>query len=155
MNKRKNDIIIFFIWLRNGSAFCISWLLILLLTYHYIFDLPSITTDLLTKMVTLTVGGVFIYSLLFTKLFIKKWSFIKRLTCFMLLIAPYECAGFYWVGFFTGQGSFIQWIIFISLILCLYFICILIYQAYSKNQGELYTQALENYQKERRISDGT
>lgn len=43
-----------------------------------------------------------------------------------------------------------QWSIFIGIIFVLYVICIVIYQQYSKRQGERYTQALEAYQQERR-----
>ena len=100
------------------------------------------------------VGGVFIFNLLFTRFMIKKWSFTARLTCFMGAISLYECLGFYWFGFFEGKGSIIQWGTFVGIILALYFVCIMIYQRYSKSQGEIYTKKLHKYQAERSVQHG-
>jgi len=86
--------------------------------------------------------------------FIKNWTFTKRLTCFMVLLSLYECLNFYWMGFFSGIGTFIQWLVFIGIICVLYFICIAIYQRYSNKQGEIYTQALIKYQQQRRNVNG-
>lgn len=153
MKNRKRDIIQFLVCMRNGSAFCITWLLILLLIYSYIYNQQTISINILTKMLLLILGGVFIFSILFTQSFIKKWSFTKRLTAFMVSITVYECAGFYWIGIFTGKGTLIQWIIFIGIMCVLFFCCIAIYQRYSKKQGEFYTQALRKYQKKRNIEN--
>ncbi len=60
----------------------------------------------------------------------------------MVSISMYECVEFYWIGFFRDKGTFIQWIIFFGIVCGLYFICIAIYQAYSRKQGKIYTQAL-------------
>lgn len=68
----------------------------------------------------------------------------------MTLIGLYEWMGFYQIGLFQNTGNFMQWSIFIGIIFVLYVICIVIYQQYSKRQGERYTQALEAYQQERR-----
>ena len=130
MKNNKNDIIKFFVWMRNGIAFCTTWLLII------------------------WIGGVLIFNILFTKVFIKNWTFTKRLTCFMVLLSLYECLNFYWMGFFSGIGTFIQWLVFIGIICVLYFICIAIYQRYSNKQGEIYTQALIKYQQQRRNVNG-
>lgn len=153
MKNRKRDIIQFLVCMRNGSAFCITWLLILLLIYSYIYNRQTISINILTKMLLLILGGVFIFSILFTQSFIKKWSFTKRLTAFMVSISVYECAWFYWIGIFTGKGTLIQWIIFIGIMCVLFFCCIAIYQRYSKKQGEFYTQALRKYQQKRNIEN--
>lgn len=84
----------------------------------------------------------------------KNWAFTKRLTRFMVLFSLYECLNFYWIGFFSGIGTFIQWLVFIGIICVLYFICIAIYQWYSNKQGEIYTQALVKYQQQRRKANG-
>ena len=36
MRNRKKDIIQFFVWMRNGIAFCTTWFLVLTLAYNYI-----------------------------------------------------------------------------------------------------------------------
>lgn len=69
----------------------------------------------------------------------------------MCAISLYECLGFYWIGFFKGRGTAVRWLLFIGIILILYFICAVLYQKYSKKQGEIYTRGLQKYQMERSI----
>ncbi|MFR1709504.1 MAG: hypothetical protein ACLSV2_11425 [Clostridium sp.] len=149
MQKRKKDIIQFWVWMRNGIAFCTSWLLILMLAYNYIFNIQIILTNTLIKLVLWIIGGVFIFNLFFTPLIIKRWSFTKRLTCFMSVFSLYEGVGFYQFGFFMGKDAAAQWLRFIGIVFVLYLICIAIYNRYSKKQGEIYTQALQEYQQQR------
>jgi len=149
MKSRKKDMIHFGVQMRNGLAFCTTWFLILVLIVCYIFKQQVISVNSLAKMLILIVGGVFIFNLLFTRILIRKWSFTRRLTIFMLSISVYECAGFYWLGFFRGKGTFVQWILFIGIVCGLYFCCVVIYRLYSKKQGEIYTQALKKYQQQR------
>ena len=149
MRSRKKDIIQFFVWMRNGIAFCTSWFLVLILVYNYICGNQTISTVNLTKMVFLVIGGVFVFNLFFTHLLITKLTFIKRLTGFMSAISIYESFWFYYLDFFSAEGVITQWIVFVVIILALYLICIVIYQNYSKRQGELYTQALQKYQEKR------
>ena len=154
MHYRKKDIIQFLAWMRNGITFVTTWFLILILMYNHFFHIQTISTSSLTKLVCWIAGGVFIFNLFFTTLIIKKWSFIKRLTWFMSAMCLYECFGFYWLHFFQGRGTPIQWFIFIGIIFVLYLICIAIYQTYSNRQGEVYTQALQKYQQQRSREDG-
>lgn len=154
MKNRKDEMIQFLVWLRNGIAFCTTWLLILILAYNHFFCIPSIPTNSLIKLVLLIIGGVFIFNFCFTRLFIKKWYFTKRLTCFMLIISLYECFGFYLLGFFTGKETIFQWILFIMAVFILYLASIRIYQRHSKKQGEIFTQALQQYQQKRSMEDG-
>ncbi len=153
MKNRKKDIIHFGVQMRNGLAFCTTWFLILVLIICYTFNQQTISVNSLAKMLILIFGGVFIFNLLFTRILIKKWSFTRRLTIFMLSISVYECAGFYWLGFFRGKGTFVQWILFVGIVCGLYFCCVVIYRNYSKKQGEIYTQALKKYQQERNIEE--
>lgn len=146
----QRNILQFLIWMRNGIAFCTTWFLIIWLIFCYIFNYQFISVKSLTKLLLLIVGGVFIFNIFFTQIIIKKWKFLNRLTCFMVLISLYECIGFYWMGFFTALGNFIQWSIFAGIVCVLYFICIAIYHPYSRKQGEIYTQALEKYKRQRR-----
>lgn len=124
------------------------------LAYCHISNQQQISVSMLTKLLFFVIGGVLIFNILFTKVFIKNWTFTKRLTCFMVLLSLYECLNFYWMGFFSGIGTFIQWLVFIGIICVLYFICIAIYQRYSNKQGEIYTQALIKYQQQRRNVNG-
>lgn len=154
MKKNKKNLQQFLIYMRNGTAFCTTWFLILILGCSHIFQIHTISINLLTKIVFLIIGGVLIFSSLFTQIFINRWCFTKRLNCFMLFISLYECIGFYWIGLFEGTGSFIQWSSFIGIICVLYFLCIIIYQRYSRRQGEMYTQVLKQYQQHRRNENG-
>ncbi len=149
MRNRKKDIIQFFVWMRNGVAFCTTWFLVLTLAYNYICGNQTISTIGLTKMIFLVIGGVFLFNLFFTQLLITKFTFIKRLTGFMIAISVYESLGFYWLDIFTTDRTITQWAVFVVIILALYLICIVIYRNYSKKQGEVYTQALQKYQEKR------
>lgn len=149
MQNFKTDAIQFAIWMRNGISFCTTWFLILILVYNHIFNIQTIQTKSLIKVVFLIIGGVLIFNLSFTRFMIKKMNFTVRLTCFMCTISLYECLGFYWLDFFEGNGTAVQWLIFIGIIFILYLICIVLYQKYSKRQGEFYTKILREYQMER------
>lgn len=154
MSKRKTELLKFLVWMRNGTAFCTTWFLILILVFNSMFDIPSVSTNKLINLILLSMGGVFLFNLFFTCLFIKSWSFTKRLTGFMIGISIYECFCFYSLGIFQKSGSILEWIIFIGIVLVLYFCCIAMYQQYSKKQGELYTRSLQVYQEKRRIENG-
>lgn len=67
----------------------------------------------------------------------------------MCAISVYEIAGFYWLGFFQGIGSAVQWILFIAIVLSLYLICLLLYRLCSAREAERFTQNLQTYQKRR------
>lgn len=149
MRDFKSEMIRFAVWTRNGVAFCTTWFLILILAYHSIFHIQNISTNGLMKVVLLIIGGVLIFNLSFTRIMIKKLNFTMRLTCFMCAVSLYECLGFYWIGFFKGRGTAVRWMLFIGFILILYFICAVLYQKYSKKQGEIYTRGLQKYQMER------
>lgn len=146
MNKQKSELIKFFNWLKKGFAFCLSWFLLIILVLANLFNHSVITIEFLNKLIIAIIGGVFIFCFIFTNLFIKKWLFVRRLTIFLILISIYEIIIFYWIGYFNQPATFIQILIFISIILILYFINLAIYHRYSKKQGELYTQSLHQYQ---------
>ena len=154
MQKQKIDFIHFMIWMRNGIAFAVSWVLFLLLIYHKLCDHQVISTDGLIKIMVWTVGAVFLFNLLFTRFVIKKWNFITRLTVFMVSICLYEGAGFYWMRGFIHKEATFNWLVLVGIVFALYLICILIYQRYSKKKGELYTRALQQYQQKRSMQNG-
>lgn len=154
MKNSKKDIIQFMIWMGNGVAYAVSCFLILLLIYNKLCNHQAISTDGLIKMMVWAVGAVFIFNLLFTRFIIKKWNFMARLTIFMVSICLYEGAGFYWLRVFIRKDAVLQWLAFIGIVFALYLICVVIYLKYSKKQGEIYTQALRQYQKTRSIEKG-
>lgn len=154
MKNYKKDMIQFLVWMRNGIAFCTSWFLILWLVYNHCLTIENISTDSLIKMIFFVVGGVFIFSLIFTRVLIRKWSFLRRLTCFIVLISIYECIVFYYTGLWGRSGTPVEWLAFIGIVLILYFLCIAIYRIYSKRKGAIYTLALQEYQQKRSIKYG-
>lgn len=134
MNTKK-ELKTFFTWLRNGTCFAVTWFLILELILKWISGNDTISVVNLTKTVFWTVGGVLIFCVTFTRLFIKKFGFTARLTFFMLVITIYEILFFYNIGLFTDSGHLYQWLLFFAIILCLYFICLAIYGNYRKKSA--------------------
>ena len=149
MNAKK-ELKTFFTWLRNGTCFAVTWFLILELIVRWIIGADTISIVNLTKTIVWTVGGVLIFCVAFTRLFIRRFGFTARLTFFMLAIMVYEILFFYNIGLFIDSGHVHQWLLFFSIILCLYFFCLVIYGSYRKKKCELYTHALQKYQQERR-----
>lgn len=149
MNTKK-ELKTFFTWLRNGTCFAVTWFLILELIVRWISGTDTISVVNLTKTIFWTVGGVLVFCVAFTRLFIKKFGFTARLTFFMSVITIYEILFFYNIGLFVDASHLHQWLLFFAIILCLYFICLLIYGSYRKKKCELYTHALQKYQQERR-----
>ena len=149
MNTKK-ELKTFFAWLRNGTCFAVTWFLILELIVRWISGADTISIVNLTKTIVWTVGGVFIFCVAITRLFIRKFGFTARLTIFMSAITLYEILFFYNIGLFVDTSYLDQWLLFFAIILCLYFICLVIYGSYRKKKCELYTYALQKYQQERR-----
>ena len=149
MQIRKNEIIQFVRWTRNGIAFCTTWFLILVLVFCALSGIDSVSAVFLMRMMLLITGDVLIFNLCFSRLLLRNRSFTWRLTFFMCAISVYEIAGFYWLGFFQGIGSAVQWILFIAIVLSLYLICLLLYRLCSAREAERFTQNLQTYQKRR------
>ena len=149
---RKKDLMTFLVWTRNGIAFCVVWFLVLLLIYNSIFNVQTVLTDTLVKMLFWVIGGVLIFNIFFTRLIFRKWSFLTRITCFMPTIGLYEGICFYRHGLF--EGSDVSWLIFMGIVFALYSICIAIYQKRCQKQCEIYTLALKRYQRERSAENG-
>ena len=149
MNTKK-ELKTFFVWLRNGTCFAVTWFLILELIVRWISGADTISIVNLTKTIVWTVGGGFIFCAAFTRLFIRRFGFTARLTIFMSAITLYEILFFYNIGLFVDTSNLPQWLLFFAIIVCLYFICLVIYGSYRKKKCELYTYALQKYQQERR-----
>lgn len=149
MNTKK-ELKIFITWLRNGTCYVVTWFLILELIVRWISGADTISVVNLTKTIVWTVGGVFIFCLAFTRLFIRRFGFTARLTFFMTAIMLYEILFFYNIGLLVDTSYLHQWLLFFGIILCLYFICLAIYSCYRRKKSELYTLALQKYQQERR-----
>ena len=149
MNTKK-ELKTFFIWVRTGTCFAVTWFLILELIVRWVSGADTISIVNLTKVIVWTVGGVFIFCVAFTRLFIRRFGFTARLTIFMSAITFYEILFFYNIGLFIDASYLHQWLLFFAIILCLYFICLVIYGSYRTKKSELYTHALQKYQQERR-----
>ncbi len=143
---RKEDVIQFLTWFRNGVAFATAWLLLLVMIRNQVYGIDVIETVWLWKLVISVAGGAFLFCIAFTSLLIRRWCFQARLTVFMLIISVYECICFYWMGIFGPNGTLIHYATFAGIVLVCYFICTWIYSRYSRVQGELYTKALQDYQ---------
>lgn len=61
MYKYKEDFLKFLVWMRNGTAFCTTWFLILMLVYNSFFNIPAISTNILIKLILLSFGGTFLF----------------------------------------------------------------------------------------------
>ncbi len=151
MRNRKEELKKFFIWMRNGTSFCFTWFLILILAYHSFYEISAISTAKLIQVLFFCIGAVAVFCLFFTGILLWRWSFTQRLTGFMVMFSIYECICFYRMEFFQTSGSILEWTVFAGIILLLYFICLILYQIYSKKQGALYTQSLQKYQEKRRL----
>ena len=56
--KNNKNIIKFFVWMRNGIAFCMTWLLIIWIAYCHISNQQQISVSMLTKLLFFVIGGV-------------------------------------------------------------------------------------------------
>lgn len=139
----------FLIWMRNGTCFAVTWFLILLLAGAHGLGVPAIPVTLLVKMVVLVAGGVLLFCISFTKLFLVRWNFFARIGFFIALFSVYQTAGFYWIGFFQDKGTALQWGIYGGIILACYLLCLLTYRLCCRKEREAYTRALREYQNKR------
>ena len=136
----------FLVWMRNGVSISFTWLALLLLILSTALGMETISVTVLVRLLVFVTGGVFLFTLLFSDVAIRKLGFVGRLTSFMLIFSIYEGVCFYLFGLFHGEGSFLQWLIFAGIIVILYFLCIGIFRIYSRRKEVEYTQALQRYQ---------
>lgn len=149
MNRKK--LRTFFIWMRNGICVSFTWLILLILLRNVVTGIEEIPTLFLCRMLLFVIGGVFIFTMLFSDILLREAGFVARLTGFLLLFGIYESICFYWFGLFRRPGTFFQWLLFAGIILVLYFLSIGIFLIYRKQKGAEYTAALQQYQQERQM----
>ena len=77
MYKYKEDFIKFLVWMRNGTAFCTIWFLILMLVYNSIYNIPTISTNILIKLILLSFGGVFLFNVFLHVCLLRSGTLIK------------------------------------------------------------------------------
>lgn len=140
----------FLIWMRNGVSMSFTWLTLLLLIIGMVCGIDKIPLLAFVRLLAFVTGSVFLFTLMFSDIVIRRLQFVGRLTVFTLLFSVYEGVCFYYYGLFHGNGSFIQWLIFSGIIVILYFVCIGIFQIYSRKKGEEYTEALQMYQQQQK-----
>ena len=80
----------FFIWIRNGVAFCFTWLMVVILLRNTYLGIENISTTEIFKLLILACGGVILFTALFSETLIKGISFTAKLTGFMVLFSVYE-----------------------------------------------------------------
>lgn len=153
MYKKRNRWKTFLVWMRNGIAFCYSWLLILILVCSCLFKIEMLPVEMLVKVFVMVAGEVFLFTLFFFEGVLNKMSFMTRMSYMVITGIPYEIACFYWIGIFQKSGSILGWGIFAGIIAVLYASCILIYHKYSKTKGEIYTKNLIRYQQTRSLEN--
>ena len=131
MNTKK-ELKTFFIWLRNGTCFAVTWFIILELISKWIAGNDTLSVAGLTRTILWTVGGVLIFCVMFTRLLVRKLGFTARLSVFMGVLAIYELAYFYTSGIFTALFSY-QLLLFLSIIILLLMISTFIGAAHFDN----------------------
>jgi len=145
----RNMIKEFLVQLRNGLAFCFSWLVICIMFFSAVYGKESISLDMLFKTFILSFWAVLCFILCFKDLVFRKKGFIFRLTLFYALFIPVEVVMFFLMDIFTGKGSFAEWGILIAIIVSLYVICLLIDWIVCRKQGEEFTKQLLTYNERR------
>ena len=133
----------FFSWVRNGTCFAFTWLMILVEAGLMIRNQSSLSTGYVAKLLILCLGGSILFSFCFTKAFLRTPGFSQRLLLFFLSYGVYQSLGFWWLGIVFTKVS--DWLIYIGILLLCYGICHMGYGIYSKKVGALYTEALNRY----------
>lgn len=151
MNTKK-ELKTFLIWFRNGTCFAVTWFIILELIARLVAGADTLSVMGLTRTILWTAGGVLIFCIMFTRLFVRKLGFTARLSIFMGIFTIYELAYFYTSEIFTHLCSY-QLLLFLAIIIPCYLISLGIYFIFRKKKSELYTNALYKYQQERRIAN--
>lgn len=146
----------FFIWLRNGFCFLTTWFMLLLWILCRLNGSSLLFADMIPAVMLGSAGAVLIFCSVFTKVFLRKTGFTVRFTLFFALIVLYELAYGYaaytWLSGleippmqFGGWHSG-EWVLFAVIVLVMYAVSMGIYAVYRRKKGEIYTQALQNYQ---------
>lgn len=135
----------FFRWVRNGTCFAFTWLMILVEAGLIIRSQFSLSTGYVAKLLILCLGGSILFSFCFTKAFLRTPGFSQRLLLFFLSYGVYQSLGFWWLGIVFTQLS--DWLIYIGILLLCCGICQLGYGYYRRKVGALYTEALTQYQR--------
>lgn len=146
MNMRLKNVCTMF---RNGLAFSFAWLVMVILIIALITGTASISTVFLAKLFLLCIGAAMLFAISFSEELLKKSSFIKRLTLFVLTFIPLEVLIFYWMGLFKGTGKPGQWLIFVGSIIVMYLISLILDVTVYANRGKKYTSQLNEYKKRR------
>ncbi len=157
MVNRKEEWTRFFTWLRNGICFVTTWLLLLLLVFG---RAEQIERQTLCYLVTAAAGGSLLFCLAFTRTLIRKWGFTARFTLFMVSVVGFELifAKLAYDAYYSERlSAFVggmpdpiptgTWLVFGLICLAMYGISMGIYAVYRRKQGELYTTALQKYQR--------
>ena len=151
MNTSKNNLLRFFVWLRNGFCFGTAWLMLLAVVYCRINGVSALGVSAITDIMLFSFGGALLFSLWFSPFPFRKMSFIARLSGFFPTFAALELLFFYSIGLFSKSNTTLPTaLIFIGIVLALYLCCILLDRLYYKKTSKKYNESLKKYQTERR-----
>lgn len=145
----KNRIKQFLTFFRNFLVVSYAWLVLLVALLNASGGNADIKTATLFKLFAFCVGVALIFSVSFSNLFVRKKSFMLRLTIFVILFIPFEIACFYSIGLFTDKGSTLQWFFFVGIIVICYILSLILDFCVFRRQGKEYTALLEAYQRSR------
>ena len=147
--KRKTELKRLAVWLRNGTAFVSSWLVLMVGVYCNLVSHETVKTDTLLQLILWSAGASLIFGLCFTGVLIRSKSFTLRLAVFMTAIYAYD-----YLTFTLMFGVAFSKMLLTLIVLLLFLSCLAVYAVYSRKKGEQYTQALHEYQRQRRMQNG-
>ena len=139
-----------FTYLRNGIAFSFSWLVMCTLVWCGFNGMDSIKIEFLFQLLVLCFGATLSFIVCFMNVFLKKKSFIFRLTLFYLLFIPVEIILFFRMHVFKNIGCMTQWLIFAAVVLSLYLMCVLLDWTVFRKKGIQYTKQVNAYNERRK-----
>ncbi len=147
----------FFIWLRNGTCFVTTWLMLLLWLCVEHSGRQFLPADVIPAVILSAAGAVLIFCAVFTKVLIRKFGFAVRFTLFLALVVLFELTFGYKAYCRIAEQEYVMlfgsaesggWLGFAVIVLAMYAVSMGIYAVYRRKKGALYTQALQRYQQQ-------
>ena len=135
------------IFIRNGLALVFSWLVICSVIASLTVGSGVISAVYLLKLLALGLWAVVSFGICFRLKSIQKKGFIFSLTLFYIMFIPVEIAMFYFMGIFSGVGSFASWLVFGVIVLGAYAVSLLVDILVMKKRAEVYTHKVKEYLK--------
>lgn len=151
-NIKKGSLARMFNFLRNGTCFSFTWLIIVLVAL-LLNEKASISCLFLLKTFLFCLISSLLFSVVFSGVFFRRKGFIFKLTIFTACFLPIEIGYFYWIHFFSGQGELTKWLIFVGMVILLYLISLCIDRFVFAKKGAEYTFKLNEYKTKRSLGE--